>query len=65
MEFADTFVSDKSMLIFYSTYNKTLVKILRCSPDSVLQSAQSHQINAAHCKPITPGLHTFGITLDQ
>ena len=41
------------------------VKVLGCSLDSMLESAQSCQINAAHCKPITPSFHTFGIALDQ
>ena len=40
-------------------------KVLRCSPDSVLQSSQSYRINAAHYKPITPSFQAFGITLDQ
>ena len=41
------------------------VKVLRCSPDSMLQSLQSHWINVAHYKPITPCFHAFSITLDQ
>ena len=49
-----------------SKHSKNIVvKVLRCNPDSELQSLQSCQINAAHYKPITPSFHVYGITLGQ
>ena len=41
------------------------VKVLRCSPDSVLQIAHSCRINLAHYKPITPSFHAYGLNQDQ
>ena len=45
--------------------NLGAVKVLRISPDSVLQIARSRQINVAYHKPITPGFHTYGLNQDQ
>ena len=45
--------------------NMQTVKVLKCSPDSVLQSVCSCQTNTANCKPITPSFSHSGIILDQ
>ena len=50
-----------SQIVSYSV----IVKRLRCSPDSVLQSAFKREPHVDHCKPIVPIRQRNALTLDQ